>query len=633
MEYIYNVSVIIPVFNVENYIIECLDSILIQNCKIEILVIDDSSTDSTLEILRRYHSIYNNVVILEQNHSGPSAARNLGLKYAKGEYIAFVDGDDWITSDSLLKVFDLAKQCDADMVLGSMIYHSPDTEKFNIYDIIPSELKNVKIEGTKCFINLMKTHSYYPMACSYIYKRKWLVDYEIKFEEGIIHEDELWTQKVLCLAKIVVISNLDFYNYRRRPGSIMTTLNNENRLKSLFLIASKIIEFAKLFEKDYILFGWICVNALRIYSLAYTILAKMNNSSFIVPDHYQCNYNLFQEVFSDESKERCEKYCTNIRNRINEYKKWKNNVFDLYLSNNVNLLLENKRIVLIYNNPSWNSLGQLRYNSLPNNYFITFDRKYYDQAFAVVFHLPDLHQSVENDLIKIDGQIWILWNMESEENFKWMKDKQFCDLFDLKMDYHQNSDINIAYYNGIKRQVIKRHINLSQKKNKICMLISSLVNQSKRIEYIEELMKYIDIDSYGKLFNNKVIGEDYGEKTKLKIYSEYKFSIAFENAIENDYITEKIYDQLVAGSVPIYLGAPNVGSFLPGENCLINTNSYRSPKDLAYYLKKCLINDDEYLKYHEWRKYPFFRSFVEKEKIQNIHPFIRLCMVLDEKYS
>lgn len=516
MEYIYNVSVIIPVFNVENYIIECLDSILIQNCKIEILVIDDSSTDSTLEILRRYHSIYNNVVILEQNHSGPSAARNLGLKYAKGEYIAFVDGDDWITSDSLLKVFDLAKQCDADMVLGSMIYHSPDTEKFNIYDIIPSELKNVKIEGTKCFINLMKTHSYYPMACSYIYKRKWLVDYEIKFEEGIIHEDELWTQKVLCLAKIVVISNLDFYNYRRRPGSIMTTLNNENRLKSLFLIASKIIEFAKLFEKDYILFGWICVNALRIYSLAYTILAKMNNSSFIVPDHYQCNYNLFQEVFSDESKERCEKYCTNIRNRINEYKKWKNNVFDLYLSNNVNLLLENKRIVLIYNNPSWNSLGQLRYNSLPNNYFITFDRKYYDQAFAVVFHLPDLHQSVENDLIKIDGQIWILWNMESEENFKWMKDKQFCDLFDLKMDYHQNSDINIAYYNGIKRQVIKRHINLSQKKNKICMLISSLVNQSKRIEYIEELMKYIDIDSYGKLFNNKVIGEDYGEKTKLK---------------------------------------------------------------------------------------------------------------------
>lgn len=115
--------------------------------------------------------------------------------------------------------------------------------------------------------------------------------------------------------------------------------------------------------------------------------------------------------------------------------------------------------------------------------------------------------------------------------------------------------------------------------------------------------------------------------------SEYKFSIAFENAIENDYITEKIYDQLVAGSVPIYLGAPNVGSFLPGENCLINTNSYRSPKDLAYYLKKCLINDDEYLKYHEWRKYPFFRSFVEKEKIQNIHPFIRLCMVLDEKYS
>ncbi len=633
MEYIYNVSVIIPVFNVENYIIECLDSILIQNCKIEILVIDDSSTDSTLEILRRYHSIYNNVVILEQNHSGPSAARNLGLKYAKGEYIAFVDGDDWITSDSLLKVFDLAKQCDADMVLGSMIYHSPDTEKFNIYDIIPSELKNVKIEGTKCFINLMKTHSYYPMACSYIYKRKWLVDYEIKFEEGIIHEDELWTQKVLCLAKIVVISNLDFYNYRRRPGSIMTTLNNENRLKSLFLIASKIIEFAKLFEKDYILFGWICVNALRIYSLAYTILAKMNNSSFIVPDHYQCNYNLFQEVFSDESKERCEKYCTNIRNRINEYKKWKNNVFDLYLSNNVNLLLENKRIVLIYNNPSWNSLGQLRYNSLPNNYFITFDRKYYDQAFAVVFHLPDLHQSVENDLIKIDGQIWILWNMESEENFKWMKDKQFCDLFDLKMDYHQNSDINIAYYNGIKRQVIKRHINLSQKKNKICMLISSLVNQSKRIEYIEELMKYIDIDSYGKLFNNKVIGEDYGEKTKLKIYSEYKFSIAFENAIENDYITEKIYDQLVAGSVPIYLGAPNVGSFLPGENCLINTNSYRSPKDLAYYLKKCLINDDEYLKYHEWRKYPFFRSFVEKEKIQNIHLFIRLCMVLDEKYS
>ena len=92
------------------------------------------------------------------------------------------------------------------------------------------------------------------------------------------------------------------------------------------------------------------------------------------------------------------------------------------------------------------------------------------------------------------------------------------------------------------------------------MMISSPFNKSHRLEYIQELMKYIKVDSYGKIFNNKKLENDTGQKSKskLELYRNYKFVIAFENSIEIDYVTEKFFDPLSVCSVPIYYGAPNI---------------------------------------------------------------------------
>lgn len=114
------------------------------------------------------------------------------------------------------------------------------------------------------------------------------------------------------------------------------------------------------------------------------------------------------------------------------------------------------------------------------------------------------------------------------------------------------------------------------------MLISSHVNESCREEYLAELMKYVDIDSFGRLYNNRTMkGEDKGWESKIALYRQYKFVLAFENSILDDYVTEKLYDPLIAGVVPIYFGAPNITDYLPDASCLVNAAHFSSPKELA----------------------------------------------------
>lgn len=214
-----------------------------------------------------------------------------------------------------------------------------------------------------------------------------------------------------------------------------------------------------------------------------------------------------------------------------------------------------------------------------------------------------------------------------------MNEEDINDLFDIRMDYHQNADIICSYYAKIKENLITRKIDVSIMKNKICMLISTLKNQIGQTEYLEELMQYVDIDSYGKLHNNIFIENDNRRETKLEIYSKYKFVIAFENAVCNDYVTDIFYDPLLTGSVPVYFGAPNINEFIPGNKCYIDVRAFNSPKELAEYLNFCLNNDIEYMKYHEWRNKTFIKSFSKKVEVQDTNPFIRLCELLDKRKS
>jgi hypothetical protein len=172
--------------------------------------------------------------------------------------------------------------------------------------------------------------------------------------------------------------------------------------------------------------------------------------------------------------------------------------------------------------------------------------------------------------------------------------------------------------------------------------MSGCWNKSGRFDYLVELMSYLDIHSFGKVLNNKAIESDpyfntggpSGESLHFKgqVIPRYKFTIAFENAIAKDYVTEKFFQPLVAGSVPIYLGAPNVEDFAPGDNCYINVNSFASVKELAEYLLLLDNNDELYNEYLKWKKLPLRSGFEARLKFTSPDIIERLISLVRGKF-
>ncbi|HEX7589325.1 MAG TPA: glycosyltransferase family 10, partial [Anaerolineae bacterium] len=164
----------------------------------------------------------------------------------------------------------------------------------------------------------------------------------------------------------------------------------------------------------------------------------------------------------------------------------------------------------------------------------------------------------------------------------------------------------------------------------VAAFISSRFNQSRRFEYTRELMRYLKVDSYGKFMRNRSLKGDQWRPTKLEIIARYKFTLAFENAIAPDYVTEKFFDPLVAGSVPVYLGAPNVETLAPGDHCFINTSDFPSARALADYLIDVADDQAAYDTFFEWKQKPFRQAFAQYLEEQKTHTFIRLFRRVQE---
>ncbi|MBV9613784.1 MAG: hypothetical protein JO091_15020, partial [Acidobacteriaceae bacterium] len=155
-------------------------------------------------------------------------------------------------------------------------------------------------------------------------------------------------------------------------------------------------------------------------------------------------------------------------------------------------------------------------------------------------------------------------------------------------------------------------------------------DRSGRTAFVRELMRHIPVHSYGKSLQNRQLLEDRGIPSKLKTIARYKFTLALENSISHDYVTEKFFQPLTVGSVPVYRGAPNVDEFAPGDRCFINAASFAGPAELAQYLLALDQNDSEYESYLEWKRQPFAAAFLEKAERTAELPFCRLCRKLRE---
>lgn len=241
------VSILIPAYNVEEYIDECLLSVKCQTLKeIEVIIVDDGSTDLTGKIADKYAETDQRFRVVHQPNKGLTQSRNVGLALARGKYVGFVDGDDYVSKDAFEQLFSRAEAYSADIVLGSVLYTYEDGTSQRVGNRSAAfQSHSGTMEGKECFKLLMKTGCYIPMVWSNLYRLEFIQQNQLHFE-ATFHEDEYFMPYALFFAKKVIDINTDFYFYRQRQGSIMRNDSNLiKRSESLFFISSRLKEFIK----------------------------------------------------------------------------------------------------------------------------------------------------------------------------------------------------------------------------------------------------------------------------------------------------------------------------------------------------------------------------------------------------
>lgn len=223
------VSVIIPVYNVEAYIEECVKSVINQTLQeIEIICVNDGTPDASMEIVKRLAAEDERIHIIEKENGGLSTARNAGLNHARGEYVYFLDSDDYILPKTLEKLYMASIENGLDNIYfgADTIYESPEIKKkyygrFEGYYHRKSAYFQV-FSGESLFQKQIKNGEYRTSVCLQMPRREFLLQNGISFPEGILHEDNLFAmQSMLCAKKAMVVKD-NFYVRRVRDASIMT---------------------------------------------------------------------------------------------------------------------------------------------------------------------------------------------------------------------------------------------------------------------------------------------------------------------------------------------------------------------------------------------------------------------------
>ncbi|KZE08380.1 glycosyltransferase involved in cell wall biosynthesis/CDP-glycerol glycerophosphotransferase (TagB/SpsB family) [Bacillus mycoides] len=205
-------SVVITNYNKEKYLAQCLQSVIEQTLKgIEIIVVDDGSTDNSMTVLRQYEKQYNNLKVYKQQNAGVSAARNIGLQKANGEYVTFLDADDYVHLAGYEEMYEVASENNADMVIANIIC-------FNEYKNWPlsymKKLFDKKLPLIRNVATNLELH-FTPSTSNKIFKREMCIINGIHFDEDLwVGEDLLFTQKCLLVAERVIVRDIPLLYYR-----------------------------------------------------------------------------------------------------------------------------------------------------------------------------------------------------------------------------------------------------------------------------------------------------------------------------------------------------------------------------------------------------------------------------------
>lgn len=248
------VSIIIPIYNVEKYIEDCIRSVLQQTLQeIEIICVNDGTKDNSMSIVEKYKEQDNRIIIVNKDNGGLSSARNAGLDCANGEYVYFLDSDDMIADNMLENLYQEASKENLDNIYfdAEAIYESPEVEKkypqYKTYYCRPGIFTDVQ-SGPELFARMENFKCYRPSACLQMPKRSLLTENQIRFKEGIIHEDQLFTAQVILLSNKAKHVAIPYYKRRVRNESIMTTEQEFRSSYGYYVCLKEYQEFLKHFD-------------------------------------------------------------------------------------------------------------------------------------------------------------------------------------------------------------------------------------------------------------------------------------------------------------------------------------------------------------------------------------------------
>ena len=244
-----SISVIIPIYNVEQYVRRCIESVIVQEhseANIECIIVDDCTPDKSMDIVRQIVSDYNGTICFRlfkhEINRGLSATRNTGLFQATGDYIFFIDSDDYLLPDSFQYfINNLEEHTEVDMIMGNV--HNckyGDTLLCNLHN--PWFLNDCNV-----FVPRMLHHQIYHYAWNKLIRRKLLMDYNIRFIEGVLYEDRCWSYELFSHLSSVLLLPQVTYVYENNPFSIVNTAFTQEKadlvLRSYTLSVNKMLDY------------------------------------------------------------------------------------------------------------------------------------------------------------------------------------------------------------------------------------------------------------------------------------------------------------------------------------------------------------------------------------------------------
>lgn len=245
MEYI-KISFIVPVYNCEKYLEECLGSLINQTIDSkEIILVNDGSTDDSLKICKEYAKKYDFIKVVNQENQGLSVARNEGVKICLGKYIQFVDSDDFIEAEAGEKFYNLCEFYNLDMIRGKYhLYYENEGQTITTNNFSKFKYLDMPIKSRDYFIECFNFGVYEVTAILGLFKKTFYLKNSLMFVPGITMEDHEFTLKALTFdsSAMIMQTDYDFYTYRKRKNSITTT-PNINKISDILIGFNLILEF------------------------------------------------------------------------------------------------------------------------------------------------------------------------------------------------------------------------------------------------------------------------------------------------------------------------------------------------------------------------------------------------------